>query len=178
MKRATKSVAKLVVLENNDRISAETEEIQNRIRERAFKLSQERGHAGREMDDWLTAESEIISVPPADLIEKNGMFQVRMAIVGLDLEQMSVMTSPQQILVRGDYRHEDDQDDGTVHLCDFKPATVFRSIRFPQPIDVNSVDVAYQNGILLVTAAKEGAEQVPPKRTITRRAPAKKKRAS
>ena len=178
MKRATKSVAKLVVLENNDRISAETEEIQNRIRERAFKLSQERGHAGREMDDWLTAESEIISVPPADLIEKNGMFQVRMAIVGLDLEQMSVMTSPQQMLVRGDYRHEDARDDGTVHLCDFKPATVFRSIRFPQPIDVNSVDVAYQNGILLVTAAKEGAEQVPPKRTITRRAPAKKKRAS
>ena len=36
MKRATKSAAKLVVLENYDRISAETEEIRNRIRERAF----------------------------------------------------------------------------------------------------------------------------------------------
>ena len=43
MKRATKSAAKLVVLENYDRISAETEEIRNRIRERAFPLSQERG---------------------------------------------------------------------------------------------------------------------------------------
>ena len=178
MKRATKSGAKLVVLENNDRISEETEEIQNRIRERAFKLSQERGHAGREMDDWLTAESEIISVPPADLIEKNGIFQVRIGIVGLDLEEMNVMASPQQMLVRGDCRHEDNRDDGTVHLCDFKPATVFRSIRFPQPIDVNSVDVAYQDGILRITAAKEGAEQARPRRTIARRAPAKKKRAS
>jgi len=55
MKRATKSVAKLVVLENNDRISAESEEIRNRIRERAFQLSQERGHAGGETDGWLTA---------------------------------------------------------------------------------------------------------------------------
>ncbi len=178
MKRATKSVTKLVVLENNERISAETEEIQNRIRERAFKLSQERGHAGREIDDWLTAESEIISVPPADLIEKNGMFQIRIAIIGLDLEEVSVMTSPQQILVRAAYRHQDDRDDGTVHLCDFKPATVFRLIRFPQPIDPNSVDVAYQDGILRITAAKEGVEQVRPKRTVTRGSPAKKKQAS
>ena len=68
MKRATKSAVKLVVLENDDRISAETEEIQNRIRERAFQLSQEREHAGREMDDWLTAESEIISVAQPLLI--------------------------------------------------------------------------------------------------------------
>ena len=88
----------MVVIENNDRISAETEEIQNRIRERAFTLSQERGHAGREMDDWLTAESEIIAVPPADLIEKDEMFQVRMAIVGLDLEKMSVMNPSSSVM--------------------------------------------------------------------------------
>ena len=43
MKRARKSAARVVVLENNDRISEETEEIQNRIRERALQLSQERG---------------------------------------------------------------------------------------------------------------------------------------
>ena len=104
------------------------------------------------------------------ITEKESLYQ--------SLEEMSVMASPQQMLVRGDYRHEDDQDDGTVHLCDFKPATVFRSIRFPQPIDVNSVDVAYQDGILRIMAAKEGAGQARPKRTIARRAPAKRKRAS
>ena len=178
MKRATKSAAKLVVLENNDRISAKTEEIQNRIRERAFKLSQERGHAGREMDDWLTAESEIISVPPADLIEKNGTFQVRLAIVGLNLQDISVMASPEQMLVRGDYREDPYSEDGTVHLCDFKSATVFRSIRFPQPVDVNSIDIEYHDGILRITAAKEGAQEGPPKRTRTRKTAAKKTRAA
>src|SRR5205809_7408178 len=86
MKRATKSAVKLVVLENNDRISAETEEIQNRIRERAFQLSQERGHAVREMDDWLTAETEVISVLPSDLTVKDGIINVRKAIVSLNLK--------------------------------------------------------------------------------------------
>jgi HSP20 family molecular chaperone IbpA len=174
MKRATKSAAKLVVLENNDRISAETEEIQNRIRERAFQLSQERGHAGREMDDWLTAESEIISVPPADLTEKNGIFNVRLAIVGLNLQDMSVMASPEQMLVRGHYAQDHHSEGGTVHLCDFKSATVFRSIRFPQRIDVNSIDVEYHEGILRVSAAKQGAQQGPPSRARTRKTAAKK----
>ena len=53
MKRATKFPARLVVLQSNDPISAETEEIQSRIRERAYELSRERGHAGREVDDKL-----------------------------------------------------------------------------------------------------------------------------
>ena len=78
MKRATKSATKLVVLDNNDPISKETEQLQSRIRDRAYQLSQERGHAGREVDDWLTAESEIIAVPPAELIEKDGTFEVKL----------------------------------------------------------------------------------------------------
>jgi len=174
MKRATKSAVKLVVLENDDRISAETEEIQNRIRERAFQLSQERGHAGREMDDWLTAESEVISVPPADLTEKDGIFHVRLAIVGLNLQDMSVMASPEQMLVRGHYGRDHHSEGGTVHLCDFKSATVFRSIRFPQRIDVNSIEVGYHEGILRVSAAKHGAQQGPPSRARTRKTAAKK----
>src|SRR6516165_4379997 len=154
MKRATKSAAKLVVLENNDPISVETEEIQSRIRERAYELSKERGHAGREMDDWLTAESEIISVPQADLIERDGMFQVRFAIPAVDLHDVQVMTSSDQILVKADYQHEAESDEGTVHLRDFRSGTVFRSLRFPQPTDVNSVDVEYQDGVLRMTATK------------------------
>src|SRR5437762_1592807 len=41
MKRATKSATKLVVLDNNDPISKETEQLQSRIRDRAYQLSQE-----------------------------------------------------------------------------------------------------------------------------------------
>src|SRR5262249_41133501 len=81
-----KAAAKLIVLDNDDPISAHTQEIHDRIRERAYQLSQQRGHSGRDVDDWLSAESEIISVPPAELIEKADTFQVRMAIVGIDLE--------------------------------------------------------------------------------------------
>ena len=174
MKRATKSTAKVTVVDNDETISAHTREIQDRIRERAYELSQKRGHSGRDVDDWLTAESEIISVPPAELVEKDDTFQVRMAIVGIDLEDMRILTSSDQLLVRGDYGRNRETDEGIVHLCDFKSATVFRSIHFPQPIDVNTVTVEFRDGILRVTARKAGAQRRP-KRTITRKAPAKRR---
>ena len=180
MKRATNPAPKLVILENDDRILSEAEQVQERIRGRAYELSQQRGHSGREVEDWLTAESEVISVPPAELIEKNGAFQVTFGILGLDLHDVRLLASPNQILVKGDYHHSRELEEGTVHLCDFKSTTLFRSVRFPEPIDVNSVDVDLQGGILRITAAKGDTQRAEAgrKRASARRAPAKKKKAS
>src|SRR5205809_5734244 len=135
MKRA-KSPAKLIVLDNSDPISAETEAIWSRIRQRAFELSLSRPHNARELYDWIAAESEIISVPRAELIEKNGTFEVGFAVAGLSPDDVNVMVTADQILLKSEYRHEHSAGEGTVHLCDFKSTTVFRSINLPQPIDV------------------------------------------
>lgn len=156
MKRQMKSVGKLVVLENGDPISAATEEIQNRIRERAYEISQMRGHAGREMDDWLSAESDVIATPPMDLVEKDGTFQVRIAAPGIDPAEVNVMATPEQMLVKCELRHSHSDDSAILHLCDFKSATLFRSFRFPQAIDVQSLKIEFEDGMLRITASKEG----------------------
>ena len=177
MKRMKSSAGKLVVLEDSDAISAETDRIQDRIRERAYELSQLRGHSGRETDDWLSAESEIISVPPVEVVEKNGTYEVRCAIVGIDPDDVNVMAAPDQLLVKCDFRHDHESDLGIVHICDFKSATVFRSIRFPQPIDLKKVKVQFEDGVLRVSAEKAGHEEVPlkrPKRSPIRKPAAKK----
>lgn len=178
MKRALKSVGKLIVLENSDPISAETEEIQNRIRARAYELSLVRGHGGREVDDWISAESEIISVPPAELIEKGDTFDVQFAVAGINPADLNVMVTTQQMLLKCEYRHKHDADAGTIHFCDFKSATVFRSVEFPHPIDVTSIRIQFEDGIVRASAAKEGVEQAAPKRAPARKTTGKKARAA
>ena len=173
MKRQVKSVGNVVFLENNDPISAETEQIQSRIRQRAYELSQERGHAGREVDDWCSAESEIISVPPVEVVEKNGEYHVQLAVAGIRPEAVTVMASIDQMLVKCDSRHDHDPDAGTIHVCDFKSATVFRSIRFPHPIDPKSVETELRDGILHVVAAREGVAQASRKRPPARKSAVK-----
>jgi len=173
MKRVHRAAARLVVLENNDPISAEIEAIQGRIRQRAFELSQTRPHDAPERYDWIKAESETISVPAAELIEKNGQLEVKFAVAGVNPDDVNVMVTPDQVLLKSEYRHQHDSDIGTVHLCDFSSATVFRSVNLPQAIDVKSVKVDFADGIISVSALKEGAERdEPPRRK--RAAPARK----
>ena len=163
MKRAPKSAAKLLVLGNSDPISAEIEAIQGRIRQRAFELSQTRPQDAHELYDWIAAESEIISVPQTEVVEKEGMFEVSFAIPAIDAEDLNVMATSDQIAVKGESSHDHALDLGTVHLCDFRSATVFRSINLPSPIDTTSIKVNFEDGMLRVTAAKQGEKQPAPR---------------
>jgi HSP20 family molecular chaperone IbpA len=173
MKKAPKSAVNVVVLENSDPISAETEAIQSRIRQRAFELSHTRPADARELYDWLMAESEVMSVPPVRLVEKDGQFEAKFAIAGIPPEDVNVMVTSDQILVKGEYQEHQEVDEERVHLSDFKSATVFRSVSLPQPIDPKTVKVDFEGGMLRVSAAKEGA--APPQAASSKRAaPARK----
>jgi HSP20 family molecular chaperone IbpA len=178
MKTQTKSTGKFLVLDSSDAISAENEEIQNRIRERAYEISQMRGHAGREMDDWLSAEADVISVPPMDLIEKDGSFQVRIPAPGVDPKEVNVMATPEQMLVKCELHHSHKDESGVLHICDFKPATLFRSFRFPQPVDLQALKIEFHDGMLQITAPMQGstesAARASRKRPAARKPPASK----
>ncbi len=176
MKRTAKS-AKLVVLDNDDPILAETEAIQGRIRQRAFELSQKRPPDVHELYDWIAAEAEVVSVPPVELVERDGVFDVRFAVAGLNPDDVNIMVTPSQIVLKSQFSHQHNPETGTVHLCDFKSTTIFRSVTMPQPIDVKSVKADFEEGMLHVSAVKEGAaEEVGPKRPATRKTGLKKTR--
>jgi HSP20 family molecular chaperone IbpA len=178
MKRASKSAVKMDILENADPISAETEAIQERIRQRAFELSHTRPPDAHALYDWIMAESEIISVPPMELVEKNEKLELKFAVAGVNPDDVNVMITPERILLKSEYSHRHDEYTGTIHVCDFKSATIFRSVDLPHPIDVKSAKVDFADGMIVVTASKVGAEQAAPKRTPSaRKVPPKKSQA-
>jgi HSP20 family molecular chaperone IbpA len=181
MKRAPKSAVKLAILQNSDPIFAETEAVQNRIRQRAFEISQTRPPDAHALYDWKMAESEIMSVPSVEITERDGKFEVKFAVAGLNPDDVNVMVAPQQILLKSEYRHHHDTQAGTVHLCDFRSALIFRSVDLPEPIDVNTVKAELGDGVILVNASrgaqteKAPAEQARPQRTTPVRKQAAKK---
>src|SRR5437870_1750540 len=100
MKRAPKSAVKVAILENSDPISAEIEAIQSRIRQRAFEISQTRPADAHAIYDWMMAEAEIRSVPPAEITERDGRFEVKFAVAGVNPDDVNVMVAPEQILLK------------------------------------------------------------------------------
>lgn len=129
--------------------------IAERVRERAYELFQRRGkNSGDPVDDWLRAEREIVRAPQADLTEKDGQFQMQVAIPGFDAKQVSVTASPEAVTVSAECSHKHEESDGKIHFCEFGEKTLFRQFDLPEPINVDKVTARLDKGVLRILADK------------------------
>jgi len=158
MKRAPKS-PNFVVLDTDDPIIAENEAIQEKIRYRAWELSRTRPHDAHALYDWMKAQSEILAVPPVRFVEKDGMFDIKFAVAGVDPNDVNVMVTRKLVLLKAESAEEETSGDSTVHISDFRTATIFRSVDLPETIDLKTVKVDYEDGVVHITAAKGGARE-------------------
>lgn len=123
----------------------EHEELMAAIARRAYQLFEERGaQHGRDLDDWLAAESQVLFNPAAELRSTAGYYEARLNFRGLALGEVIVTVGPEEMVVSAEGSREDQS-------FQFK---AMRHIRFPERIDADSVNVELVDGILRVTAPR------------------------
>ena len=129
--------------------------IADKIRQRAFEISQCRECAiDRSVDDWLQAERDVVQSPEAELIEKDGKFQVRVAIPGFDSKDIHVTATPTALFVEAESKHGHEKSQGALYFCEFGRKHLFRRLDLPAPINVEKVSASLEHGILQLTAPK------------------------
>jgi HSP20 family protein len=134
----------------------------DQIRLRAYELFQSRGGgAGSALDDWLTAEDDIVLTPESDLVESDDKFELQIAVPGFDANDINVSAMPDALIVRAGNAHHHESTEGDVCFCEFGEKSLFRQFDLPKPINVDKVTTNLQKGILRVTATKE--EKTAPK---------------
>ena len=125
------------------------------IRQRAFDLFEKRGRAeGRELDDWLQAERELVWSPPFDLIENQDSFSVRTALPGFDAKDLDITATPDALIVRAESTHTHEEKEGEVQVCECSGRKLFRRIELPSAIDVAKAAASLEKGILEINAPK------------------------
>jgi HSP20 family protein len=151
-------VASRIKVQKVESICDETQKIHTQIAQRAYEIFEKSGLPfGRELDNWLAAESELIWKPPIELSERDGCFLVKAATPGIDIQDIDVRVTPDDLLIGAGGRHQH-RDDGAVHTCEFSCGTLFRAIRFPKPVNPDKTRAESKNGILKLTAEiAEGA---------------------
>ena len=136
-----------------DSVLDEIEAMQHRVAERAQKIFRERGGAvGHAIEDWLTAERETVWRPPLEVRRTKDAFLIEAAAAGLDPKQFDVRVTPTELLLAADVHHRDPELEGEVVLCEFVNGPLFRSYKFPEPVDPAGVSAEYRNGLLRVRA--------------------------
>lgn len=124
------------------------------VRARAFQLFEKRGGAaGNDIGDWLEAENEVLQVPAVELSEKDGEFQLQVALPGYDAKDVSVAVLPDRVIVEGESDHRHNHTHGTVHVCELTERRAFRQIPLPKAVDVEHVSATLDKGLLHVRAA-------------------------
>jgi HSP20 family protein len=142
-----------IELRRNATIVDELDQLQRRIRDRAYDLFVDRGDLwGDALSDWLTAERDLIWKPAVELRQKDGQVEILTALPGLEAKDVDVQVTAEDVLIKADVVHEHTERDGTVHVCEFENGTAFRSIHLPVKIDPDSVKAEYRNGMLRLTA--------------------------
>jgi HSP20 family protein len=143
-----------IELRKTDTILEELNRLQRQISDRAYELFRHRdGQWGDALSDWLNAEHELVWKPAVELRQKDGQFEVLAALPGISAKDVDVQVTPDAVLIQAETHHEHAAGDGTVHTCELKAGKAFRSVRFPAPIDPNSVKASYHDGLLELKAS-------------------------
>jgi HSP20 family molecular chaperone IbpA len=128
-------------------------EMENRIMRRAHEIFMGNGGGfGKELDNWRSAERELIWKPSIEMREEDGEFKLEIAVPGIESKDLDIEVTPEDLLVKGEIRHEHREDKGKVHVCEFQSGTLFRSIHFPKKIEPEKVAAEFKNGLLKIKA--------------------------
>ena len=130
------------------------------VQRRAFELFEKRGRElGHDVEDWLKAEHELQGWPAAELAEKDGAYEIQIALPGFEVNEVEVTATPAEVLVHAATKKEKKTQKGDVLWTEFGSNDVYRRFQVPNPINVDKVTAALENGILNISAP----EMVKPK---------------
>jgi HSP20 family protein len=143
-----------VAIRKKDTIWDDMDKMRDRVMQRAYDLFLANGSRfGRDWDDWLNAERELVWKPAIELKEKDNEFKLKIAIPGVDPKDLDIEVTPEDLLVKAETRRETKEEKGELYTCELETGNLFRAIHFPKKIDPDKVKAEFKNGMLMISAA-------------------------
>ncbi|MEQ1949364.1 MAG: Hsp20 family protein [Bryobacteraceae bacterium] len=143
-----------------DSLIEEMRSIAHRIQQRAFELFEGRGgECGRELEDWLQAERDLLGDAASEMTESEDGFHLKIALPGFDGKDVQVTAMPREVVVEARARHQHEGIEGGVTHSEFSSSKIFRKFGFAEDIDVDRVTAKLEHGFLDVDAKKASIDK-------------------
>jgi hypothetical protein len=126
-------------------IREEIETVYDDITKRAYEIFLGRGGAcALDLEDWVAAESQLLSKPETDLTDMGRLFLIRIQLQTIDPSTLAVLATPDGVVMESSER---------------RYPRVFRAIRFPQTVIAARVRAVFSNGKLFLIAPKSAVSE-------------------
>lgn len=97
------------------------------------------------------------AVPPVDLVERNGGYELQAELPGLTEKQIEVKLANGILTIKGEKSSERVEDQDDYHLRERSYGLFQRSFRVPANIDADKIDARFDKGVLKVSLPKTAA---------------------
>jgi HSP20 family protein len=142
-----------IAVQKSKSINDEVARLEEQIMQRAYDIFSSNGMlSGRDIDDWLRAERELVWKPAIEIEERDNEFILEIAAAGVDPKDFDIQVTPEEILVKADVHHDHKEKKGEVLTCEFASGKIFRSIHLPKKVDAEKVKAEFKNGMLTLKA--------------------------
>jgi HSP20 family protein len=98
-----------------------------------------------------------IAVPPVDLVERNGGYELQAELPGLTEDQIEVKLANGMVTIKGEKSTERVEDEEDYHLRERSYGSFQRSFRVPEDVDADKIQAQFDKGVLKVTLPKSAA---------------------
>lgn len=130
-------------------------QLQEAIARRAYDLFESRGYEhGRDFEDWLRAETEILRPVPIKISEAEDKLTLQAEMPGFKPEEIELSAEPRRLIIVGTPSQSAQQETENVFSREILAEDVIRSIDLPVEINPGKVRATFDDGTLNIALPK------------------------
>ena len=130
------------------------DEIFDSISRRAFDIFQQDGLWGRELDNWLRAEREVLHPVHVNLTESGDAVEVKAEVPGFSEKELEINVEPLRLTIAGKRETKKEEKKGKTVYAEQCSDQILRVVDLPAEVDVDRTTATLRNGILELTLPK------------------------
>ena len=124
-------------------------ELQDAITQRAHQIWEHNGFApGRDLENWLRAETEIIHFVPLEITDTVDGLHVTAEVPGFNARDIDVHLEPRRVVIRGKNEQTRERTKGHTFYSEREGNEVFRAVNLPMEVDPDNASAVVRDGIL------------------------------
>jgi HSP20 family molecular chaperone IbpA len=145
----------IVQLLPEDRFFQKMADLRELIARRAYALFTESGFThGHDLEHWLHAESQLLTITPLEVSESQEAITVRAALPGYSAKDIEIHVEPLRFFISGQHREESENKKGKTIQSEQRFHRTFRSMDLPARIDPERVRATFSDGKLQIVLPK------------------------
>jgi HSP20 family protein len=139
----------------SQRLVDRMEKIYDSIARRAFEIFDSNGGGnGRDVSDWLQAESELLHPLHLEITESEDALNVKAEVPGFAAKELDIQVEGNRLMISGKHESMEESTTGKTIYSERCSREVFRSVELPSEVDSPKVNATLKDGVLTIELPK------------------------